>query len=214
MGATRLGLMLNVAVLDDHPAVLAGLRRLIDSEPDLTVMAAAATAPELALRLDGMRADVLVLDDDLTRGDGLAHCLRLKNRAHPPAVVIYSAHVTPSLVLAARVAQADGLIDKAEPVCALLTAIRRVADDQTVIPAVPRHAYQAAVAQLDDNDLPILALLLDGESLPAIAETLSVDRTDVAQRVHRIIGRLRPRIRTRPEEKAAETNTRGPTRWP
>ena len=204
--------MLNVAILDDHPAVLAGLRRLIESEPDLTVMAAAATAPELALELDGMRPDVLVLDDDLARGDGLAHCLRIKNRARPPTVVIYSAYVAPSLALAAHVAQADGLIDKAEPVWALVTAIRRVADGQTVIPAVSRPAYEAAVAQLDDEDLPILAMLLDGEPLPAIAKALRTDRAEVAWRAQRIIGRLRPRISTRPEDPAAEAHILGPKR--
>jgi DNA-binding NarL/FixJ family response regulator len=204
--------MLNVAVLDDHPAVLAGLRRLIESEPDLTVMAAAATAPELALQLDGMRPDVLVLDDDLARGDGLAYCLRIKNRARPPAVVIYSAYVAPSLVLAARVAQADALVDKVEPVRALVTAIRRVADGETVIAGVPRPAYEAAVAQLDDMDLPILAMLLDGEPLPAVAGTLRIDRAEVAWRAQRIIGRLRPRISIRPEDPSAEAHILGPRR--
>jgi CheY-like chemotaxis protein len=63
--------MLHVALLDDHPAVLAGLRRLIDSQPDLVVVAAAPTAAELALQLDGTRPDVLVVDYDLARGDGL-----------------------------------------------------------------------------------------------------------------------------------------------
>jgi DNA-binding NarL/FixJ family response regulator len=176
-------------------------------------MAAAPSAPELALQLDGVRPDVLVLDDDLGRGDGLAHCRRIKNRERPSAVLIYSAHAAPALALAARVAQADGLIDKAEPVSALLTAIRRVADGETVIPAVPRDAYRAAVAQLDDKDLPILAMLLDGESLPAIAETLCADRIQVARRAERIIGRLlHPRIRTRSEKQAAETHTPGPRR--
>ena len=62
--------MLRIALLDDHRAVLAGLRRLISSEPDLTVAAVASTAHELAHALDGLRPDVLVLDYDLARTDG------------------------------------------------------------------------------------------------------------------------------------------------
>ena len=54
--------MLRIALLDDHPAVLTGLRRLMDSEPDLTVAAVAESAPELASELGGLRPDVLVLD--------------------------------------------------------------------------------------------------------------------------------------------------------
>jgi two-component system response regulator DevR len=119
--------LLHVAILDDHPAVLAGLRRLIESEHDLAVVAAAPTPAELAKQLDGTRADVLVLDYDLARGDGLAYCRRVKSRPRAPSVVIYSADATPALTLAARAAQADGVVGKAEPVSLLLAAIRRVA---------------------------------------------------------------------------------------
>jgi two-component system response regulator DevR len=128
--------MLRVAILDDHPAVLAGLRRLIDGQRDLVVMAGAPTAVELATQLDGARADVLVVDYDLARGDGLAHCRRIKNRRDPPAVLIYSAYAGTALTLAASAAQADGVVDKAEPVSTLLTAIRRVGAGKTAMPAI------------------------------------------------------------------------------
>ena len=130
--------MLRVAILDDHPAVLAGLRRLIASEPDLTVAAVASTAHELAHELDGLRPDVLVLDYHLARDDGLSHCRRIKSRPQPPAVIIYSAYAGPALTLAARAAQADGVVDKAEPVRTLLTALRRVALGEVALSPVPR----------------------------------------------------------------------------
>ena len=155
--------MLNVALLDDHPAVLAGLRRLIEPEPDLTVIAAARSADDLTRRLDGRRVDVIVLDYDLARGDGLSLCRRFKSRADPPGVIVYSAYASSALSLAARAAGADGVVDKSEPVPALLAAIRAVARGDTRIPSVPPDAHQAAAARLDDEDLPILALLLDGE---------------------------------------------------
>jgi DNA-binding NarL/FixJ family response regulator len=146
-----------------------------------------------------------VLDYDLSRSDGLAYCRRIKNRPHPPRVVIYSAYAIPALTLAARVAQADGVVDKSGPVLALLTTIRRVAHGEIVIPTVPRDAYAAVIARIDDKDLPVLAMLLDGESLDAIADALRTDRAEVAWRAQRIIGRLRPRMRARADERASET---------
>jgi DNA-binding NarL/FixJ family response regulator len=187
--------MVRIALLDDHPAVLAGLQRLIGSEPDLTVLAAAPDATTLAKQLGGRRPDVIVLDFDLARDDGLAQCRRIKDRRDPPAVIVYSAYAGPALTLAARAASADGVVDKSAPVATLLAAIRRVAEGRSCMAAVPRHAFEAAVGRIDDEDLPILALLLDGESLDGIAEALRLDRAEVAWRARRIVGRLRPRIR-------------------
>jgi two-component system response regulator DevR len=185
--------MLRVAILDDHPAVLAGLRRLIDAEADLTVVAVAASPPDLARELNGLRPDVLILDYDLSADDGLAHCRRIKSRPDPPAVVIYSAYAGPALTLAARAAQADAVVDKAEPVQSLLAAVRSAASGEIVMDAVPRDAFEAAVSRLEDDDLPVFAMLLDREPYGSIAGALRIDPAEVSWRAQRIVGRLRPR---------------------
>jgi DNA-binding NarL/FixJ family response regulator len=87
-------------------------------------------------------------------------------------VIIYSAFASHALALAARVAHADAVVNKTEPVSSLLAAIRSVAAGETVLPAIPREAYRTATARLADDDLPVLAMLLGGESLPAIADAL------------------------------------------
>jgi DNA-binding NarL/FixJ family response regulator len=197
--------VLDIALLDDHPAVLAGLRRLIDPEPDLTVIAAARSAEDLTRRLDGRRVEVMVLDYDLTRGDGLSLCRRLKDRPEPPRVIVYSAYASPALSLAARAAGADAVVDKAEPVSVLLAAIRAVAGGESQFPTVPPDAYQAAAARLDAEDLPVLALLLDGEPIDTIAEALHTDRSEIAWRRQRIVGRLRPKLRPDPIEHSPRT---------
>jgi two-component system response regulator DevR len=191
--------MLRVAILDDHPAVLAGLRRFFDPQRDLSVVAAATTVAELSHQLDGTRADVLVLDYDLTRSDGLSHCQRIKCRSGAPAVVIYSAYSGHALVLAARVAGADGVVDKTEPVQHLLAALRAAAAGQLAMPAVPQDAYEAAIANVDE-DMPVLAMLLDGAPLDAIAHALRTDQAEVSWRAQRIVGRLRPGLRIRRDD--------------
>jgi DNA-binding NarL/FixJ family response regulator len=161
----------------------------------MTVLAASATAPELARQLAGARADVLVLDHDPARADGLSRCRRIKNRGNPPAVVIYSAYAGPATVLAARAAHADAVVDKADDVRVLLSAIRAVARGERALPPVPRTAFEAGVNRLEDDDLPVFAMLLDRESVDAIAETLGADRAEAAWRAQRIVGRLQPRLR-------------------
>jgi DNA-binding NarL/FixJ family response regulator len=74
----------------------------------------------------------------------------------------------------------------------LLAAIRLVASDERLLPPVPQSPYMAAASRLDTHDLPVLAMLVEGESLDAIAAALRTDRETVAWRAQRIIGRLRP----------------------
>jgi two-component system response regulator DevR len=204
--------MHRVALLDDHPAVLAGLRRLIDAEPNLAVVAAAPTAQEVAQQLDGMRTDVLVADYDLGPSDGLAHCLCAKRRTDAPAIIIYSAYGGPALILAARAAGADAIVDKAEPVHRLLTAIRGVAAGRRMLPAVPRRAFEAAVSRLEDEDLAVFAMLLDGASSAAIAEALRTSEEEINRRAQRIVGRLRPARSSSFGELAVRTGGAHPSR--
>src|SRR5690349_20318531 len=152
--------MIRLARLDDHPAVLVGLQRVIEQEPDIAIVGAAPTAPELARALGGLRPDVVVVDHDVARSDGLSQCRRIKDRPHPPGVIVYSAFDPQTLALPARLALADAVVDKAEPVSSLLIAIRAVARGESTLPGVPRGTYDAATARLDGEDLPIFAMLL------------------------------------------------------
>ena len=60
--------MIRLALLDDHPAVLAGLQRLIGPARDMEVLAAAADEVALARELRGRRPDILIVDYDPARG--------------------------------------------------------------------------------------------------------------------------------------------------
>jgi two-component system, NarL family, response regulator DevR len=187
--------MLRVAVLDDHPAVLVGLQRLLDSTSDLQSVAVADSAQQLVRQLYGARADVVVLDYDLARGDGLKLCQALKERVRAPAVVIYSAYAGPRLAVAARIAGADALVDKRAPASELLDAVRRAAAGRSSLTEVSADQQDAAISQLAPDDVPVASMLLAGTSHQGIAEALATDRRDVAHRARRIVGRLRPTMR-------------------
>ena len=186
--------MIRLALLDDHPVVLSGLQRLLAPARDMEVLAAAADEVALARALDGRRPDVLIVDYDPGRGDALSLCRRIKARPCTPGVLIYTSYASPALAVAARAAQADGLLDKSEPPPALIAAIYRIAHGESVMPTVSRGEFEAAVARLDDSDLPIFAMLLDGAPVPMIAEGLRTDERGAARRAQKVVGRLRPRL--------------------
>ena len=186
--------MIRLAVLDDHPAVLVGLQRLLAPARDMEVLAAAADEVTLARELDGRRPDVLIVDYDPGRGDALALCRRVKARPDTPCVLIYTAYSCAALAVAARAAQADGLVDKSQPAPMLISAIRQVAHGERVIPKVSRGDFEAAVARLDETDLPIFAMLLDGAPVPAIAEELQTGEREAGHRAQKVVARLRPRL--------------------
>jgi DNA-binding NarL/FixJ family response regulator len=184
--------VIRIALLDDHPAVLAGLQRLVEADPGLSLLVAVETEEALWRQLDRTRPDVVVSDYDLARGDGLALCQRLKERPRPPAVVIYSAYAGPALALAARMAGADAVVDKGAPVGELLATVRATGNAPTAMPDVPCELRQAAMARLDDGDVAVAAMLLAGSSHQSIAEALRIERGDVLKSTRRIVSRIRP----------------------
>src|SRR4051795_276568 len=117
---------IRVVIVDDHEAVRAGLQRVLERSPGFTLVSAIADGRDLFALLQAERVDVVVLDYDLERTDGLSLCLRIKQRRESPAVAIYSGYAAPALVLAAAVAQADAVVHKAEPVEVLLGSLRRL----------------------------------------------------------------------------------------
>jgi DNA-binding NarL/FixJ family response regulator len=184
--------VIRIAVLDDHPAVLAGLERLVQRAEDMEPVAFVEMQERLWEKLDRCSVDVVVVDYDLARGDGLAVCLRLKERARPPGVIVYSAYAGPGLAIGAQIAGADGVVSKSESVSALLTAIRTVASGEKVLPPIAPDLQHAAMSRLHDADVAVAAMLLAGTSHHDVAGALGVERREVARRARRIVAGLRP----------------------
>ena len=186
--------MIRLALLDDHPAVLTGLQRFLEPVPDVEVLAAAADPEALERLLAGRSPDVLILDYDPLRGGGLSLCWRIKCRPGAPRVLLYTSYSSPALALAARAAQADGVLDKSASAATLAGTIRRLADGESELPPVRRRDFELAVARLADEDLPVFAMLLDGTTLPDIAESMRLPEGEAGHRARRVIERLGPGV--------------------
>ena len=182
--------MTRIAVLDPQPAVRAGLTMLLRAEPGLVPVGSAAGAEDGFELVERLRPGVVLLEHRLLDGDGLALCRRLKALPHGPRVIIYTAEID---ALMARVAGADGLIDKAAEPAELFEAIRVVARGGSALPPLEREDMDHAAHRIDPEDLALLAMLVDGTPAGDVAETLHLDRRRVGRRIERMLGRLRHR---------------------
>src|SRR5947209_18339461 len=79
-----------VLVVDDHSAVRAGLRQLLEDQADFEVVAAVASAEEALGVAEAEPVDVAVVDYQLGGRNGLWATRKLKRLPQPPAVLIYS----------------------------------------------------------------------------------------------------------------------------
>jgi DNA-binding NarL/FixJ family response regulator len=179
--------MLRVALLDRHPARLAGLRARLEAEPEHEVVSL-LTAPALWRRMRDFRPHVVVL----AHPDGLAICRDIKRGERAPAVVLVTPWGGAAFTLAAHAAGADGLTAQSEPAQHMLELTRAAAAGEAALPGFRRNGYAAALDRLEDDDLPVLTMLLDRRPPAASAAALGMAPTDFDVRAQRIVGRLQP----------------------
>lgn len=181
---------IRVLVVDDHPAVRAGLEGLLTGERGFECVATLAETGDLLEAVSEIRPDVVVLDYALGGDDGLTTCFRVKQQDSPPAVVLYSAYVDRVFTVPAAIAQADATVSKNAPVGQLLGAIRDVASGGLTRATLDHELIAAASARLLTDDLPIAAMLLSATPVAEIADIVDIPVTEVRRRALRIIGRL------------------------
>jgi DNA-binding NarL/FixJ family response regulator len=188
-----------IVVIDPQPAMRAGLEALLRDEPGLVHVGSAEGASDGVELVARQRPDLVLLDPQLADGDGLAVCRRLRALDPAPRVVLYSGGSDPALPVAARVAGADGLVNKSASVEELFAALRAVARGTEALPPLDRDQLEAAAHRVEPEDLALLAMLVDRTEPADAAAALRLDRRRVARRIERLLVRLRtrpPRPRT------------------
>lgn len=176
---------MEIVLVDDHPAVRAGLRGLLDDEDGLRVAATAATAREGFEAIVDTRPAVALVDLHLPDDDGLSLCLRTRGLPAPPRVIIYSAFAGAGLGVRALIAGAEGVLPKATAPRALLDALRH-----GVRAGVDPRALRALGERLEPDDVPILRLLARRVEPTEIATTLGVEPAWLEARRRAMLARL------------------------
>lgn len=175
-----------VALVDDHPLVLQGLRAGLEPATDFSVTGAFSTLAAARAALDGGEAgaDVVVCDVRLPDGTGFQLLQETAARDDGPAFLMLSSFDSPQYVEASRRLGAAGFMTKTTPVTELVEAIRRIAMGGTVFHRVPG----AAVA-LTGREREIVAAVLEGRSNDEIGSDLGIARKTVEAYLSRLYER-------------------------
>lgn len=178
---------IRIAVVDDHAAVRMGLEAAIAAWPGFVCVGAAGDGQELEPLLYRARPDVVILDYQLPRTNGLLLCRRIKSEVPTPRVLLYSAYADPAMVVPAMLAGADGIVDKSAPARELHAAVHAVATGGTHLPAPIPELLEAAGDALSTDDREILQLLVDLTPHGEIAARLGVSRAALEERITRML---------------------------
>jgi two-component system, NarL family, invasion response regulator UvrY len=186
-----------VLIVDDHPIVRAGLRRLLAVEPSIEIRDATDSRQALSLYRE-QRPTLVILDLNLPGLGGLEALRRLKAVDPEARILVLSMHDDEIHVTRALQAGAMGYVTKNAPPEELRQAIERVAGGRTYIEREIAEALVFAslrspvhpLRDLSSRDLEILRLLAQGRTLPQIADTLGIGYKTAANNCSRIKARL------------------------
>jgi DNA-binding NarL/FixJ family response regulator len=182
--------MIRTLIVDHHPALRAGVKVVLEAERDMVVVGDTGAQDELLPLLRRTRPDVVLLDCHPPKVVGLRACRLIKCLVPAPRVLIYSAYSDECLRVAARVAGADGLLDKNSSALDLVQAIRVIHRGRQLLEPIRPGDVQRALRLLDPQEAQILETLLDDTSASEIAVVLNVPPATIGQRVDDILDRL------------------------
>lgn len=191
-----------VLIVDDHPIVRQGLRRLIEQEEDLTVCGEAETTREAKSAIRELKPDVVIVDISLKQGDGIE--LVKDARAHYPTLPLLVLSMHDESIYAERMlsAGANGYIMKQAASDQFLVALRRVLEGGIYVSEVVGNsmiqkfasggAYISAnpIDRLSNRELQILHMIGRGLSTRQAAEALNLSVKTVESHRQRIKRKL------------------------
>ena len=188
---------MKILIVDDHPIVRAGLRRLLTAEAGFE-LCEAASGREALSAFKEQQPTLVILDLNLPGIGGLEVLVRLKAGAPDARVLVLSMHDDQTHVTRALRAGAAGYLTKNAPPEELLEAIGRVAEGHTYIEReIAEGLVFASIRSSSDplkdlsaRDLEILRLLAEGRSLSQIADTVGIGYKTAANNCSRIKARL------------------------
>jgi DNA-binding NarL/FixJ family response regulator len=191
-----------VLIVDDHPIVRQGLRRIMENEEDLIVCGEAETARDARSAIKELTPDVMIADISLKQSDGIE--LVRDVRAHHPQLPILVLSMHDETIYAERMlsAGANGYIMKQAASEQFLVSLRRVLDGGIYVSeAVGNNMIQKFAAggsyisanpidRLSNRELQILHMIGKGMSTRETAESLNLSIKTVESHRQRIKRKL------------------------
>ena len=162
------GAEIRVVLVDDHRVLLEGLRSLLDTEPDISVLGVAGTAADALEAAETLKPDVMIVDLGLPDRNGLELIADIRQRGLEIRLIVLSMHSHQEVVHKALAAGCDGYIPKESAHSNLVEAIR-------IVKSGERYLHPVAASAL-----------VDSLYSPGSEKTLFSDLSDREQEVVRL----------------------------
>lgn len=210
--------MIRVFVVDDEMLIRKGFRRLLEMDPEISVVGEAPDGEQAVETIPKTAMDVLLLDIRMPRKTGLDVLAELGRAGSLPPTLVLTTFDDAALLFAAVRAGARGFLRKDVSLEELLSGIRALARGDTwfqpALTASLREGLKLAppgfesagpVEPLTDRERDVLRLMAGGCSNREIATALETAEGTVKNQVSSILGKLGVRDRTRAVLKALES---------
>ena len=191
---------IRILIADDHPIVRQGLQVLLESQPDLELIAQAENGEKAVRLANKLQPDVIVMDLQMPVKDGLTAVDEILRAYASIQILVLTSFPDDAKVLEAVKVGATGVILKDSPPDQLLAAIRTVyAGGSALHPTVARrlvqeiqqpHQRQPALDALTPREQDILKCLAQGMSNREIAGSLDISVRTVTTHVRNILDKL------------------------
>lgn len=189
-----------VLLVDDHPVFRDGLRQLLDSTGEFSVVAEAGDGLEALAYANRHQVDVVLMDLNLPRMDGVTAIAALREITPEAKVLVLTTYDSDEKLLAAMAAGAIGYLLKDASRAELIDAVRAAARGEPVLTpsaarTVLKQVAQPAADLLKPRELELLRLVADGATNREAAGQLFVSEATVKAYLLRIYDRLGARDR-------------------
>jgi DNA-binding NarL/FixJ family response regulator len=217
--------MTTVLIADDQALVRVGLRKILESEPETSVVGDASDGEDAVTEARRLRPDVVLMDIRMPVLDGIEATRRIVAAQPGTRVLILTTFGLDTYVYDALRAGASGFMLKDAPPEEIAAAVHIVARGEALLaPAVTRAVIEefarqqpvaasvppSAVAELTPREREVLDLLGRGMSNPEICEQLVISEATAKTHVGRILRKLDLRDRVQAVIYAYETGLVSP----
>ncbi len=178
-----------VVVADDHPVMRAGIRMMLEAEPDINVVGEAANGLEAFRLAKALNPDVLLLDMEMPGLSGVEVARKIQAEALPVRILALTAYDDQSYVNGLLRTGAAGYITKEKPPSMIVEAVRAVGRGEGRWFVMPTRESEEA-RPVSGREQDVLKLMAQGHSNQQIAETLFISENTVRNHVANIYAKL------------------------
>ncbi len=192
--------MIRVAIADDHTVVRQGLKHMIESDPELTLVGQAVDGLEVMALVRQTEMDVLILDVSMPGRSGIELLSMIKSERAKLPVLILSMHHEDQFAVRAIKAGALGYLTKGCETAEMIHAIKKISTGSPYITSAVAerlalevgtlHSGDQLHKTLSDREFQIFKLLVDGLSVAGIAQSLCISNKTVSTYKTRILQKM------------------------